>query len=107
MITIAIFSIGVENINPDVLITAKLTEEATKQAQKVGQTISQKGEELSRTQTYRTLSNTAKAVREEIDHSTFGGAGARVYRAPQELRKRIQRDPEAEQRIIQVSVWKE
>lgn len=84
-----------------------MTEEATKQAQKVGQTISQKGEELSRTQTYRTLSNTAKAVREEIDHSTFGGAGARVYRAPQELRKRLQRDPEAEKRIIQVSVWKE
>ncbi|KAK3878972.1 hypothetical protein Pcinc_016416 [Petrolisthes cinctipes] len=82
---------------------SKLTEEATKQAQKVGQTISQKSEELSRTQTYRTLSNTAKAVREEIDHSTFGGAGARVYRAPKMLRKRIERDAEAEKRIIQAN----
>lgn len=82
--------------------SAKLTEEATRQAQKVGQTISQKGEEISKTQTYRTISDTAKAVKEEIDHSTFGGAGARVYKAPKELRKRIERDPEAEKRIIQV-----
>lgn len=79
-----------------------MTEEATRQAQKVGQTISQKGEELSKTQTFKTISETAKAVKEEIDHSTFGGAGARVYRAPRVLRKRVERDPEAEQRIIQV-----
>ncbi|XP_042213333.1 mitochondrial import inner membrane translocase subunit TIM44-like [Homarus americanus] len=82
---------------------SKLTEEATKQAQKVGQTISQKSEELSKTQTYKTISDTAKAVKEEIDHSTFGGAGARVYKAPVSLRKRVQRDPEAEKRIIQAN----
>ncbi|XP_069936060.1 mitochondrial import inner membrane translocase subunit TIM44 isoform X2 [Cherax quadricarinatus] len=82
---------------------SKLTEEATKQAQKVGQTISQKSEELSKTQTYKTISDTAKAVKEEIDHSTFGGAGARVYRAPVTLRKRVERDPEAEKRIIQAN----
>ncbi|XP_071534869.1 mitochondrial import inner membrane translocase subunit TIM44 isoform X2 [Panulirus ornatus] len=82
---------------------SKLTEEATKQAQKVGQTISQKSEELSKTQTYKTISDTAKAVKEEIDHSTFGGAGARVYRAPEKLRKRVERDPEAEKRIIKAN----
>ncbi|XP_037781166.1 mitochondrial import inner membrane translocase subunit TIM44-like [Penaeus monodon] len=82
---------------------SKMTEEATRQAQKVGQTISQKGEELSKTQTFKTISETAKAVKEEIDHSTFGGAGARVYRAPRVLRKRVERDPEAEQRIIQAN----
>nr|XP_027212743.1 mitochondrial import inner membrane translocase subunit TIM44-like [Penaeus vannamei] len=82
---------------------SKMTEEATRQAQKVSQTISQKGEELSKTQTFKTISETAKAVKEEIDHSTFGGAGARVYRAPRELRKRVERDPEAEQRIIQAN----
>lgn len=85
-----------------IFFSAKMTEEATRQAQKVSQTISQKGEELSKTQTFKTISETAKAVKEEIDHSTFGGAGARVYRAPRELRKRVERDPEAEQRIIQV-----
>ncbi|XP_050701927.1 mitochondrial import inner membrane translocase subunit TIM44-like isoform X1 [Eriocheir sinensis] len=82
---------------------SKLTEEATRQAQKVGQTISQKGEEISKTQTYRTISDTAKAVKEEIDHSTFGGAGARVYKAPKVLRKRVERDPDAEKRIIQAN----
>ncbi|XP_047480785.1 mitochondrial import inner membrane translocase subunit TIM44-like [Penaeus chinensis] len=82
---------------------SKMTEEATRQAQKVGQTISQKGEELSKTQTFKTISETAKAVKEEIDHSTFGGAGARVYRAPRVLRKRVERDLEAEQRIIQAN----
>lgn len=88
--------------------SAKLTEEATKQAQKVGQTISQKSEEISKTQTYRTISDTAKAVKEEIDQSTFGGAGARVYKAPKVLRKRVERDPEAEKRIIQVPMtWSE
>lgn len=85
-------------------VAAKLTEEATKQAHKVGQTISQKGEEISKTQTYRTISDTAKAVKEEIDQSTFGGAGARVYKAPKKLRKRVERDPDAEKRIIQVLI---
>ncbi|XP_064104444.1 mitochondrial import inner membrane translocase subunit TIM44-like isoform X2 [Macrobrachium nipponense] len=82
---------------------SKLTEEASKQAQKVTQTLSQKGEEISRTQTFKTISETAKAVKEEIDHSTFGGSGARVYKAPKVLRKRVERDPEAEQRIIQAN----
>ncbi|XP_045597183.1 mitochondrial import inner membrane translocase subunit TIM44 isoform X2 [Procambarus clarkii] len=82
---------------------SRLTEEASKQALKVGQTISQKGEELSKSQTYKTISDTAKAVKEEIDHSTFGGAGTRVYRAPVTLRKRVQRDPDTEKRIIQAN----
>lgn len=82
---------------------SKLTEEASKQAHKMGQTISQKGEEISKTQAFKTISETAKAVREEIDHSTFGGSGARVYKAPSQLRKRVQRNVEVEQRIIQVN----
>ncbi|KAK7024653.1 Mitochondrial import inner membrane translocase subunit TIM44 [Halocaridina rubra] len=82
---------------------SKLSEEASKQAQKVSQTISQKGEEISKTQTFRTISETAKAVKEEIDQSTFGGSGARVYKAPMVLRKRVQRDPEAEKRIIKAN----
>ena len=85
-----------------VIVLGKLTEEASKQAQKVGQTLSQKGEEISKTQTFKTISETAKAVKEEIDHSTFGGSGARVYKAPVYLRKRVQRDPDAEKRIIKV-----
>ncbi|XP_064111418.1 mitochondrial import inner membrane translocase subunit TIM44-like [Macrobrachium nipponense] len=74
-----------------------------KTSSKVTQTLSQKGEEISRTQTFKTISETAKAVKEEIDHSTFGGSGARVYKAPKVLRKRVERDPEAEQRIIQAN----
>ncbi|CAL4061814.1 unnamed protein product, partial [Meganyctiphanes norvegica] len=88
--------------NTEILQKAsKITEAASERAQKVGESIAQKGEEISKTQTYKAISETAKAVKEEIDSSAFGGAGARVYRAPQVLRKRLERDSEAEQRIIQ------
>ncbi|XP_076063042.1 mitochondrial import inner membrane translocase subunit TIM44 [Oratosquilla oratoria] len=82
---------------------SKITEEASKQAQKVSETLSQKGEKIAQTQTFKTISSTAKAVREEIDQSTFGGAGARVYMAPTTLRKRVERDPVAEARIIKAN----
>lgn len=79
-----------------------MTEEATKTAQRVTETLSQKGEEITKSQTYKTLSDTARAVREEIDQSTFGKKG-RVYRPPEVLRLRVERDVDMEEKIIQAN----
>ncbi|KAB7494000.1 Mitochondrial import inner membrane translocase subunit TIM44 [Armadillidium nasatum] len=76
--------------------------EATKTAQRVTETLSQKGEEITKSQTYKTLSDTARAVREEIDQSTFGKKG-RVYRPPEVLRLRVERDVDMEEKIIQAN----
>ncbi|RXG58828.1 Mitochondrial import inner membrane translocase subunit TIM44 [Armadillidium vulgare] len=81
---------------------SRVTEEATKTAQRVTETLSQKGEEITKSQTYKTLSDTARAVREEIDQSTFGKKG-RVYRPPEVLRLRVERDVDMEEKIIQAN----
>ena len=74
-----------------------LTEEASRTAQRVTDTISQKGEEIAKSQAYRTISDTARIVRDEID------IRGRVYRPPAELRLRRERDLEADSRIIEIN----
>ncbi|MCL4125631.1 UNVERIFIED_CONTAM: hypothetical protein GTU68_007090 [Idotea baltica] len=81
---------------------SRVTEEATKTAQRMGESISQKGEELAQSQTYKTISDTARIVKEEIDHSTFG-KGGRVYQPPVVLRLRLDRDLEGERKIIEAN----
>ena len=82
----------------------KLTGSAKDRVQQVGQNLSQKGEEIAKTQAFQTMSNTARAVKEEIGNSALSGAGMRVYRAPTALRMRTERNPEAEERIMAVIV---
>ena len=79
--------------------SAVATDEATKQAQKVGQTIAEQSGKLADTQTFKTIQDTAKIVKDEIDQSAFGRA-AQMYKPPVKLRRRTDRDLEAEERII-------
>lgn len=64
--------------------------------------MSQKGEEIVKSQTYRAISDTAKIVKEEIDQSTFGKLG-RVYQPPKVLKMRVERDLDFESKIIEAN----
>ncbi|XP_037073048.1 mitochondrial import inner membrane translocase subunit TIM44-like isoform X2 [Pollicipes pollicipes] len=64
----------------------ELTETMNKQARQTAEAVAQRGEQLGRSATFQTLSDTARAVKREIDDSTIGSPG--VYRAPKVLRKR-------------------
>ncbi|XP_022096243.1 mitochondrial import inner membrane translocase subunit TIM44-like [Acanthaster planci] len=63
-----------------------ITEDISKTAKGAAEKVSRQGEELTKTAAYRTISDSVKAVKQEIDESTT--AKARPYRAPVKLRKR-------------------
>uniref|UniRef100_A0A2P2I3G0 Mitochondrial import inner membrane translocase subunit TIM44 n=2 Tax=Hirondellea gigas TaxID=1518452 RepID=A0A2P2I3G0_9CRUS len=75
---------------------SRMTEGAREKVQQVGQNISQKGEELSKTQTYQ-------AIKEEVQASRLLGGSTRVYRRPTTLRRRSERNPEADQRVMEAN----
>ncbi|XP_011505293.1 PREDICTED: mitochondrial import inner membrane translocase subunit TIM44 [Ceratosolen solmsi marchali] len=63
----------------------QLGEEISKSAKEAAESISEKSQAISRTGAFRTISQTAEAVREELDQHGIRG---RVYSAPKVLRKR-------------------
>lgn len=63
-----------------------LREELSRTAKDAADTLSESGSKIGKTSAFRTISETAQAVQKEIDTSAFGG---RVYRAPSQLRKRV------------------
>ncbi|CAL7941702.1 unnamed protein product [Xylocopa violacea] len=63
----------------------QLGEEISKSAKEAAETISEKSQALGKTTAFQTISQTAEAVREELDHQ---GMHARVYVPPKKLRKR-------------------
>ncbi|EAT34960.1 AAEL012845-PA [Aedes aegypti] len=65
----------------------KIGEELGKTARGMGETIAEKGQELGKTGAFKGISEATKAVRQEIDSQ---GISARVYRAPERLRKRVE-----------------
>lgn len=65
----------------------KIGEEIGKTAKGMGETIAEKGQELGKSGAFKGISEATKAVRQEIDSQ---GISARVYRAPERLRKRIE-----------------
>ncbi|XP_058829671.1 mitochondrial import inner membrane translocase subunit TIM44 [Topomyia yanbarensis] len=65
----------------------RIGEEIGKTAKGMGETIAEKGQELGKSGAFRGISEATKAVRQEIDSQ---GIGARVYRAPEQLRKRVE-----------------
>lgn len=65
----------------------KIGEELGKTAKGVGETIAEKGQKLGETGAFRGISEATKAVKQEIDGQ---GISARVYRAPERLRKRVE-----------------
>ncbi|KAF0303581.1 Mitochondrial import inner membrane translocase subunit TIM44 [Amphibalanus amphitrite] len=73
---------------------AQLTEAMNRQARQTAEGLAEKGEKLGKSATFQTLSDTARAVKQEIDDSTIGSPG--VYRAPKVLRKRKSDAPAAE-----------
>ncbi|XP_043235010.1 mitochondrial import inner membrane translocase subunit TIM44-like isoform X2 [Amphibalanus amphitrite] len=72
----------------------QLTEAMNRQARQTAEGLAEKGEKLGKSATFQTLSDTARAVKQEIDDSTIGSPG--VYRAPKVLRKRKSDAPAAE-----------
>ncbi|XP_058797531.1 mitochondrial import inner membrane translocase subunit TIM44 [Phymastichus coffea] len=63
----------------------QLGETISKSAKEAADTISEKGQALGKTGAFQTISQTAEAVRQELDHHGIQG---RVYSAPKKLRKR-------------------
>lgn len=65
----------------------KIGEELGKTARGMGETIAEKGHQLGETGAFKGISEATKAVKQEIDSQ---GISARVYQAPERLRKRIE-----------------
>ncbi|XP_076290971.1 mitochondrial import inner membrane translocase subunit TIM44 isoform X2 [Lasioglossum baleicum] len=63
----------------------QLGEEISKSAKGAAETITEKSQALGKTSAFQTISQTAEAVREELDHQGMHG---RVYAPPKKLRKR-------------------
>lgn len=61
-------------------------EEVSKSAKGAAERISKQGEEFTKSRAYQTVSESVKAVKQEIDESTM--AKGRPYRAPEKLRMR-------------------
>ncbi|CAK9828625.1 Mitochondrial import inner membrane translocase subunit TIM44 [Anthophora retusa] len=76
----------------------QLGEEITKSAKEAAGTISEKSHALGKTSAFQTISQTAEAVREELDHQGMYG---RVYVSPKKLRKRKDVIETADDKIVQ------
>ncbi|XP_072038204.1 mitochondrial import inner membrane translocase subunit TIM44-like [Amphiura filiformis] len=66
--------------------TGDITREFGKTAKSAAEKVSKSGEEIAKSQAFKTVSKGVKAVKHEIDESTV--SGARVYKPPVKLRKR-------------------
>ncbi|CAK9815104.1 Mitochondrial import inner membrane translocase subunit TIM44 [Anthophora plagiata] len=76
----------------------QLGEEITKSAKEAAETISEKSHALGKTSAFQTISQTAEAVREELDHQGMYG---RVYVPPKKLRKRKDVIETVDDKIVQ------
>ncbi|XP_033189712.1 mitochondrial import inner membrane translocase subunit TIM44 isoform X2 [Bombus vancouverensis nearcticus] len=76
----------------------QLSEEITKSAKGAAETISEKSQALGKTSAFQTISQTAEAVREELDHQGMHG---KVYVAPKVLRKRKDVVESVDSKVVQ------
>ncbi|XP_076670504.1 mitochondrial import inner membrane translocase subunit TIM44 isoform X2 [Andrena cerasifolii] len=76
----------------------QLGEEITKSAKGAAETISEKSQALGKTSAFQTISQTAEAVREELDHQGMHG---KVYVPPKKLRKRKDILDTVDQRFVE------
>lgn len=74
-------------------LPGRITEEIGKSARDAAETISEKGQQLGSTETFKTITDATAAVRQELEQSD-----SRVYVAPKKLRKRLE-TPEGELRV--------
>lgn len=68
-------------------LLGQLKEELSKTARGAADSLSESSSKIGKTGAFRTISQTAQAVKKEIDQSAFEG---NVYRAPTKLRKRVE-----------------
>lgn len=78
----------------------QLGEELSKSAKGVGETISETGKKFGQSNTFQSISEASKIVRNEIDTQSIQG---RVYRSPATLRKRIETNLTDENRIFEAN----
>ncbi|RZF39132.1 hypothetical protein LSTR_LSTR005760 [Laodelphax striatellus] len=67
----------------------QLKEGLGKTARGAAESISEKGQQIGKTGAFQTISQTAAAVKEEIDYNSLK---ARMYKAPRKLRRRVESD---------------
>ncbi|KAL5004627.1 hypothetical protein ScPMuIL_018083 [Solemya velum] len=77
----------------------EITEELGKSAGKAAETISKSGEQFGKSATFRTITESVKAVKEEFDESAL--SRARPYRAPEKLKKRVESIETQDERHIE------
>lgn len=75
-------------------------EELSKSAKGVGETISETGKKLGQSNTFQSISEASKIVRNEIDTRSIQG---RVYRSPATLRKRVETNLADENRVFEAN----
>lgn len=75
-------------------------EELSKSAKGVGETISETSRKIGQTNTFQSISEASKIVRNEIDTQSIQG---RVYRSPVKLRKRVETNLADETRIFEAN----
>ncbi|KAL9695577.1 hypothetical protein quinque_014862 [Culex quinquefasciatus] len=78
----------------------KIGEDLGKTAKGMGETIAERGQKLGETGAFRGISEATKAVKQEIDSQ---GISARVYRAPERLRKRVEVSMEDAARVFEAN----
>lgn len=77
---------------------SKITEEVSKAARGVTDTISEQGEKIGQTTTFQAISDTTKMIKQEIDSQSIN---SRVYSSPIKLRKRVEVEFGADERIVE------
>ncbi|XP_067619834.1 mitochondrial import inner membrane translocase subunit TIM44 isoform X2 [Eurosta solidaginis] len=77
---------------------SKISEEISKTAKGVSDTITEKGEKIGQTSAFQAISSTTEMIRQEIGSHSIN---SRVYRSPRTLRKRIEVEPSNDDRVVE------
>lgn len=67
----------------------EITEELAKSAKTAAESLAKQGEQIGKSSTIKAVSESVKAVKQQIDETAF--TGPRVYKAPRKLQKRTER----------------
>ncbi|GAB6032437.1 hypothetical protein CHUAL_011075 [Chamberlinius hualienensis] len=67
----------------------QISSDISKSAREAAESVSEKAEALGKSAPFKAISEGVKVVKQEIDDSTLANAG--VYKAPEKLRKRVER----------------
>lgn len=82
-------------------ISGQIREELGKTAKGAAESISESGQKLGKTGAFQTFSQTAAAVKQELNTT---GMNANVYRPPEKLRKRIDTDCAQHMKTVQANL---